>query len=110
MKGTNLGEFEELVLLNVGATYPNAYSVAIVESLFENTGRKVKMGVVHAVLNRLEKKKFISSKLGKPTAERGGRRKRFYKLTAAGKSALVKSREQREHLWNIIPEVIFQKK
>lgn len=103
MKGTNLGEFEELVLLTVAALIKDAYSVAICDELERHTKRPVKLGVVHAVLNRLEEKGLVKSKLGEATKVRGGKRKRFYMVTVPGKAALVRSRELREQLWNKIP-------
>lgn len=104
MKGTNLGEFEELVLLTIAALVNEAYSVAICDELEKRTGRPVKLGVVHSVLNRLEEKGLTKSRLGEATSTRGGKRKRFYSVTSAGKSALIKARDVREQLWNIIPE------
>ncbi len=108
MKGENLGEFEEIVLLTIAALLEEAYSVAVCDHIAEMTGRKVKLGVVHAVLNRMEKKGYIKSELGDPTKERGGKRKRFFKISHAGKIALLKSKEQRDRLWNVIPDSIFQ--
>src|SRR5688572_12683289 len=105
MKGTNLGEFEELVLLTVAALLEDAYSVAICDELTNNTGRTVKLGVVHAVLNRLEEKGLIKSRLGEATNVRGGKRKRFYTLTNPGKAALVRAKELRDQLWDRIPEI-----
>ncbi len=107
MKGTNLGEFEELILLTIAGLSSKAYSVAIVDELDKIIKRKAKLGVVHAVLNRLEKKGFIASTLGESTSERGGKRKRFYQLTTSGKSALITAKEQREKLWEVIPRVVF---
>lgn len=104
MKGTNLGEFEEVVLLTIAALMEEAYSVAICDEIERVTGRKVKLSVVHAVLNRLEKKGFVISHLGEPTNERGGRRKRFFEVSHAGKIALTKMKEQRDQLWQMIPE------
>jgi DNA-binding PadR family transcriptional regulator len=105
MKGTNLGEFEELVLLTIAVLVNDAYSVAICDELEKNTGRAPKLGVVHAVLNRLEEKGFVKSKLGEATNARGGKRKRFYNVTSAGKASLMKSRELRDNLWNMIPNM-----
>lgn len=105
MKGTNLGEFEELVLLTIAALISEAYSVAVCDELEKHTGRKIKLGVVHAVLNRLEEKGFIKSKLGEATNVRGGKRKRYYTVTNTGKVALIKSKELRDQLWSIIPEM-----
>lgn len=103
MKGTNLGEFEELVLLTIAALVNQAYSVAICDELEKHTGRASKLGVVHAALNRLEEKGFIQSSLGEATSIRGGKRKRFYTITHAGRATLLKVKEVREGLWRIIP-------
>ncbi len=108
MKGTNLGEFEEVVLLTIASLLDEAYSVNIVDEIGRVTGRKTKLGVVHAVLKRLEDKGLITSELGEPTKERGGRRKRFFQVSHVGKIALLKSREQRDRLWSMIPDVVFQ--
>ncbi len=104
MKGTNLGEFEELVLLTIAALVNDAYSVGICDELEKRTGRAVKLGVVHAVLNRLEEKGYVKSALGEATSVRGGKRKRFYTITSAGKAALLKSKEVRDQLWSLIPD------
>ena len=105
MKGTNLGEFEELVLLTIAALVQDAYSVGICDELEKHSGRKVKLGVVHAVLNRLEEKGLVKSKLGEATRIRGGKRKRYYSLTSAGKAALIKAKEVRDQLSSIIPDM-----
>lgn len=109
MKGTNLGEFEEIVLLTIAALVNDAYSVAICDELENNIGRPAKLGVVHAVLNRLEEKGYVKSKLGEATKTRGGKRKRYYIVTNGGKSALIKAREVRDQLWNRIPELSLRK-
>ena len=105
MKGTNLGEFEELVLLTIAALVNEGYSVGICDELERQTKRSVKLGVVHAVLNRLEEKGLVKSKLGEATQTRGGKRKRYYSITSAGKAALIKSKEVRDQLWSMIPEL-----
>lgn len=108
MKGTNLGEFEEIVLLTIASLMTEAYSVNIVDEIGTVTGRNTKLGVVHAVLKRLEDKGLITSELGEPTKERGGRRKRFFQISHVGKVSLLKSKEQRDKLWSFIPEAVFQ--
>ena len=108
MKGTNLGEFEELVLLTIAALVSEAYSVAICDELAKHTGREVKLGVVHAVLNRLEEKGLVKSKLGESTSVRGGKRKRYYSVTNGGKAALLKAKELRDQLWNRIPALVLK--
>lgn len=103
MKGTNLGEFEELVLLTIAALMTEAYSVAVCDELEKHTGRSVKLGVVHAVLNRLEEKGLVNSRLGEATNVRGGKRKRYYTVTNTGKASLLKAKELRDQLWDRIP-------
>ncbi|MDQ6480644.1 helix-turn-helix transcriptional regulator [Dyadobacter sp. LHD-138] len=103
MKGTNLGEFEELVLLTIAALVQEAYSVAICDELEKHTGRVSKLGVVHTVLNRLEEKGLVKSRMGEATSARGGKRKRYYEVTQTGKIGLMRAKEVRDGLWNIIP-------
>jgi DNA-binding PadR family transcriptional regulator len=105
MKGTNLGEFEELVLLTIASLVTEAYSVAICDELLKHTGREAKLGVVHAVLHRLEEKGLVKSKLGEATSTRGGKRKRYYSVTSAGKASLIKAKEVRDALWSTIPDL-----
>ena len=108
MKGTNLGEFEELVLLTVGILNDEAYSIAIAKEIKRVTKRNVNFVVVHSALNRLEEKGYVDSKLGGATKERGGRSKRLFTISAAGKKALLRTKEQRDELWSMIPKVIFK--
>jgi DNA-binding PadR family transcriptional regulator len=108
MKGTNLGEFEELVLLTIAALMDEAYSVAICDELSNHTDRSVKLGVVHAVLNRLEEKGLVKSQLGEATKTRGGKRKRFYELTMSGKAALIHAKSMRDQLWSMIPSLVWK--
>lgn len=105
MKGTNLGEFEELAMLTVGALYPEAYGVSVKEEIRDKTGRKVTLSTVHAVLNRLEDKGYLKSHFGASTNERGGKRKRLFTITSNGVRALEDARDWREKLWNKIPEI-----
>ncbi len=107
MKGTNLGEFEELVLLAVAAMQKEAYSLAITVEINKITKRNITFGVVHSALDRLEKKGFVQSEMGGATKERGGRRKRIFTVSTAGKKALLKAREQRNQLWDMIPDFVF---
>ena len=100
MKGTNIGEFEEMVLLVVLSLGQEAYSVGIAKEIAHVAQRKVVHSVVHAALTRLEKKGFVTSQMGKATEERGGRRKRIYSATGAGVRTLEKIKAQRDYLWN----------
>ncbi len=108
MKGDYLGELEELVLLHVGILYPSAYGVAVMDEIEEQTGRQIHISAVHSVLTRLEEKSLVVSGMSDPTEERGGRRKRIFTLTAAGKRALEESFELRTQLYKRIPKVALQ--
>src|SRR5258706_4826921 len=103
MKGTYLGELEELILLTVGVLYKEAYGVAVMEEVEKQTGRKLNISAVHSVLTRLEEKGFVKSEMGGSTEERGGRRKRIFNLTAAGRKSLDKINAIRSQLYNQIP-------
>ncbi len=105
MKGTHLGEFEELVLLTVGIHDSTAYAVKIVQEIEKCTGRSVSLSPVHSALYRLEKKGFVKSQLGGATSKRGGRRKRLYELTTSGRAALENVRNLRNHLWSLLPDI-----
>ncbi|GAB3698885.1 hypothetical protein GCM10027592_24380 [Spirosoma flavus] len=106
MRRSDLGEFEEVVLLAVAALSPGAYSVIIAEELEAETGNSVSTGAVHAALQRLEQKGYLTSHLGEATAERGGRRKRLFTVTALGGRILSDVRAVRNRLWDrIIPNI-----
>jgi len=93
-KGDSLGEFEHLVLLAVLRLQPDAYGMRVRREIAERTGRDVSIGAVYATLDRLAGKKLVASKLGDPTAERGGRAKRSFRVTAAGAAALNQVRRE----------------
>lgn len=106
MRRSDLGEFEEVVLLTVAVLAPNAYSVSIAEELEIETGQTVSTGAVHAALQRLEQKGYVTSQLGEATSERGGRRKRIFTVTALGGRILNEVRQVRNRLWDrIVPQV-----
>ena len=92
MNTASIGQFEQIVLTAVLALGDNAYGVTIhghVEQLSQP--KRVSLGAVYATLDRLEDKGFVTSWLSEPTAERGGRSKRHYRLEAAGELALHES-------------------
>ncbi|WP_420386876.1 PadR family transcriptional regulator [Roseivirga sp.] len=103
MGRVQIGEFEELVLLVVAILNDNAYGVSVMEEIESQTGRKINISAVHSALDRLDSKGFLKSEVGGATAERGGRRKRFFKITVAGQNALDAIREQRNRLHDQIP-------
>ncbi len=108
MKGTQLGEFEEIVLLTVALLYDEAYSVAVLEEIERRLERPMSLGAVHRSLERLEEKGLVRSRFGEATAERGGRRKRLFTMTASGEKALAEARRIRNELWNAIPQAAFK--
>ena len=102
-----LGEFEELVLLTVAAQHDEAYGVSIHEFLTEETKKKINISAIHVALKRLEKKGFVDSRFGGITEERGGRRKKFYIVTALGKKVLDASHDLRTSIYQKIPQLQF---
>ena len=103
----SLGEFEELVLLVVGANNKEAYGVLILETLEEKLKKKVNISAIHVSLKRMENKGFVESKFGGITKERGGRRKKFYEITALGKRMLDKQYALRTSIYQQIPQISF---
>ena len=108
MKGTYLGEFEELVLLTVGILNDDAYGLAITDELEARTKRNVMLSAVHKSLVRLEQKGFLVSHMGAASSKRGGRAKKLYQLTTSGKSALHESKSLRNRMWKDIPKVVWE--
>lgn len=104
MRRAFLGEFEEVVLLVVAACTDDCYGVTIWEQLQEQTGRSITISAVHATLYRLEEKGYLTSQMGGSTTERGGRRKRFFAVTALGSRALLEIQDMRQRLWEAIPQ------
>ena len=107
MKDHSLGEFEELVLLMVAALHDEAYGVAILENLEEKAEKKVNISAVHVALKRMEDKGFVKSRFGGVTSDRGGRRKKFYVLTALGKKILDHQYALRTSIYKLIPKMSF---
>lgn len=91
------------MLLIIGALQEDAYSISIKKELKERTGRNPSIGALHSSLNRLTEKGFITSFEGGATKERGGRRKRFYQISAAGKKAVQEAYDLRTGLYKLIP-------
>jgi len=108
MKGTNLGELEEIILLVVANLYDNAYGILIKREVEEQCNRSITISTVHNVLQRLQEKDFLESRYSEPTKERGGKRKLLFKVTAEGQTALETVRAMREKLWKGIPKVAFE--
>lgn len=103
MKRGYLGEFEELVLLTVAVLSGKAYGVFITHEIIEQTGRSARLNQVHSALQRLEDKGMVTSKMGDPTPERGGRRKRLFEITAYGQQTLGDIQAVRNRMWSLMP-------
>lgn len=100
MKGY-IGEFEEFVLLTIAGLGEKAYGVSIKENIENRSDRSISIGALHSTITRLEEKGLIKSRLGEPTRERGGRRKRFFEVTHQGKISLHHVKGLRDELWKI---------
>ena len=96
---TYLGEFEHIVLLALIHLKDNAYGMTIRMEIDERIGRSVSIGAVYTTLERLEKKGFITSKMGEATSQRGGKAKKYFSITPAGKNKLLEARKNLEIMW-----------
>ena len=99
-----LGEFELMLLLAVIHLGEEAYGVPISRELEKNRGKDVAVGSVYAALERLEAKGLITSMLGDPTPERGGKAKRFFRITKEGLRQVHETRRVLTRLWQTIPD------
>ena len=102
MQRESIGELEEFVLLSVGSLSDQAYAIAILEVIKEHTGRSLDVTSIHSVLRRLDKKGYVKSSMGGATKERGGRRKRLFTLTQAGRALIDGIMSARLSLYNKI--------
>ena len=103
MSREGLGNFELMVLLAILRVGDDAYGVPISRALEESSGREALLASVYAALERLESKGFVASTLGEPTAHRGGRAKRFFRVTAAGLREVRAARRTLMNLWTGLP-------
>src|SRR5436190_23904741 len=100
-----LGGFELLVLLALMRLGDEADGVPISEAIEESSGREVALGSVYITLDRLEQKGLVSSRLGEPTAERGGRAKTYFKVTTRGLKEVRQAQRTLVKLWKGVPEL-----
>ncbi|MEQ9297650.1 MAG: PadR family transcriptional regulator [Cyclobacteriaceae bacterium] len=107
MKGSQIGELEELILLITASLYDDAYGVAIMKEVEQKANRSITISTVHAVLKRLQEKGLLNSCYDGATSERGGRRKHLFTVTVAGQKALEHNRELRNTIWDTIPKMAF---
>ena len=93
-----LGEFEQIVLLAILRLHDAAYGVTIASEIAECTGREPSAGALYTTLDRLEAKKLVTSRMGDPTPQRGGRAKRYYKVTRSGTAAVARAQRSYQRL------------
>ena len=98
-----LGNFELMVMLSLIRLGDAAYGVPISKTIEESTHREVLAGSVYAALERLEQKGFVASEVGEPTPERGGRAKRYFRITEKGLRQVRHTRSALIKLWQGIP-------
>jgi len=103
MSRETLGNFELMVLLALMRLGDTAYGVPISKLIEESTHREVLVGSVYAALERLEAKGFVASQTGEPTPERGGRAKRYFRITESGLHEVRAARDTLIRLWHGIP-------
>lgn len=103
-----LGKFEEAVLSAIIHLGENAYGVTIRQKVSELTKKDAVIGAVYTTLSRLEQKKMVKSKMGEPTPERGGRRKKYYTITNSGREAVIAASQRAQRLWtgDGLPEAV----
>jgi len=99
------GGFELLVLLALIRLGDEAYGVPISDAIEESSGREVAIGSVYITLDRLEAKGLVASRLGEPTAERGGRAKTYFRITAKGLRQVRQARRTLINLWAGVPQL-----
>jgi len=95
-----LGEFEHIVLLALMRLGDQAYGVTVRREIETRTKREVSIGAIYATLDRLEAKRYVRSRTGDPTPERGGRSKRFFRVTAQGVAAVNRTHRALSNLTN----------
>lgn len=93
-----LREFEQLLLFTLLRLDEPAYGVTIRRDIEQRTGRRVSPGAIYTGLRRLERRELVTSWLGEPTPVRGGKRKRYYRLEAAGRESLRLAQEERRRV------------
>lgn len=97
------GDFEQQVLLAVWRMGDNAYGAAVRDELEARTGQDVAHGAVWVTLVRLEKKGWVRSRLSDPTPVRGGKAKRFFRITEEGLAGVRENRILMDRLWDGLP-------
>lgn len=98
MTTANLGDLEQLILLAILRLGDDAYGATIRAELSNRAGRAIAPGALYTALERLETKGLVTSRMGDPTPQRGGRAKRYVKVSSAGLRALKRARQAYERM------------
>jgi DNA-binding PadR family transcriptional regulator len=106
MRGSFPGEFEQMVLLVVLELGDEAYGAQVGTRLRERTGREPSTGALYTTLQRLEAKGLVTGREGEATSDRGGRPRRYFKLTRAGLASLRRSRDALQRLWAPVADLL----
>jgi DNA-binding PadR family transcriptional regulator len=104
--GEFLGELEQLVMLAVARLGGEGYGVVVRDEIADRTGRTLSLGAIYSTLYRLEEKGYLSSRRGEPTAERGGRAKRLFRVEPAGVRILAATRRMQDRMWEGVEPVL----
>jgi DNA-binding PadR family transcriptional regulator len=99
-----VGELEQLVLLALVRLDGEAYGMEVRREIERRTGRDLSIGAIYTTLDRLERKGHLDSRLGEPTAERGGKAKKHYRILASGKRAVRDARSALDRMWEGLAE------
>ena len=103
-----LSELEELVLLSIALLYEEgAYGLSIAQEIESKSGKKISLSAIHTVLYRLQDRGLVSSEMGGASNSRGGRRKRLFYISQAGKEMVTSIRHQREKYWKEMGDLSF---
>jgi PadR family transcriptional regulator PadR len=100
-----LTDYELMILLAVLRLGSDAYGVRIAREIEETARRRVVLAAVYTALDRLQQQGLVTSQMGEPTAERGGRAKRYFAVTARGLSQVKQAQRALQALWDGIPEL-----
>ena len=103
MRQRDIGNFELMVMLALIRLGDEAYGVPVTQEIEERSGREVAVGSVYAALERLERKGLVASKLGEATPERGGRAKRYFRVTGRGLKEVRAAQTALMSLWQGLP-------
>jgi len=101
-----IGNFELMILLAIMQVGDNAYGVPIAQEIEKHRGKPVSIGAIYAALERLESKDFVTSEMGEALPERGGRAKRYFRITKKGISEVQDTRRALIGLWSRLPQLL----